>query len=284
MKYYPHHIGDFNNATRHLTRLERSVYRDMIDFYYDTEQPLPLDIDALCRKIIARSNEERTAVEQVLNEFFNETEHGWYNGRCEDVIEEYRNNTSQKSAAGKASAAKRASKKQRAINGSQTSVATSVTTHVEQACNGEATNQEPITNNQEPITSMDACASDAAEKPEYPAEFEQAWSCYPKRAGGNSKKDAFKAWSARIKQGVTADVLSDGVKRYAAFLQATGRIGTEYVKQASSFFGPGEHYAADWTAPARIPERSNGRPSINAFGDNQSEFEDPFETRRVWTP
>ena len=29
MNFYQHHIGDFNNATRHLTRLERSIYRDL---------------------------------------------------------------------------------------------------------------------------------------------------------------------------------------------------------------------------------------------------------------
>ena len=54
MKHYPHHIGDFDKATRHLTRIERSVYRDLIDLYYDTEQRLTLDVAALCRRIIAR--------------------------------------------------------------------------------------------------------------------------------------------------------------------------------------------------------------------------------------
>jgi len=48
MNYYPHHIGDFNSATRHLTRIERSVYRDLIELYYDTEAPLSRDVDKLC--------------------------------------------------------------------------------------------------------------------------------------------------------------------------------------------------------------------------------------------
>ena len=30
MNYYPHHIGDFDYATRHLTRVERSIYRVLI--------------------------------------------------------------------------------------------------------------------------------------------------------------------------------------------------------------------------------------------------------------
>ena len=76
MNYYPHHIGDFDKATRHLSRIERSVYRDMIEIYYDTESQLTLDIKSLCRIVLAKTNEELTAVEQVLNEFFNKTKNG----------------------------------------------------------------------------------------------------------------------------------------------------------------------------------------------------------------
>lgn len=143
MNYYQHHIGDFDKATRHLTRIERSVYRDLIELYYDTEQPLTLDRAALCRKILARTNEEVTAVEQTLNEFFTETATGWYHERCESEIERYHNSTSQKAQAGKASALKRAAKRHEALNGNKTPV--------EQPLNERATNQEPITINQEPV-------------------------------------------------------------------------------------------------------------------------------------
>ena len=129
MKYYPHHIGDFDRATKHLTRVERSIYRDLIELYYDAEQALALDFDSLCRKIIARSDEERTAVEQMLNEFFTKTEQGWYHDRCEEELEAYRNSTSQKSAAGKASAARRVLKRQQAM-GRGTNVTAGATTPV----------------------------------------------------------------------------------------------------------------------------------------------------------
>ena len=122
MNYYPHHIGDFNSATRHLTRIERSVYRDLMDLYYDTESPISLNIDSVCRLIIARSNEERTAVEQVLNEFFTKTERGWVNSRCEIEIQRYMDGKQAKSAAGKASAAKRAQKSQQNNNEEPTAV------------------------------------------------------------------------------------------------------------------------------------------------------------------
>lgn len=142
MNYYPHHIGDFNSATRHLTRTERSVYRDLIELYYDTEAPLCSDFDKLCRLVLARSDEERTAVEQVLNEFFTETEQGWSHSRCDSEIAKYHGNKEAKSAAGKASAAKRAQKAHRPNN--------ETATDVQQPLNGCATNQEPRTNNQEP--------------------------------------------------------------------------------------------------------------------------------------
>ncbi|WP_045952832.1 YdaU family protein [Achromobacter xylosoxidans] len=143
MNYYPHHIGDFNSATRHLTRLERSVYRDMLDLYYDTEAPLTPDMDVLCRLLIARSNEERTAVEQVLNEFFTETEEGWRHSRCDSEIEKYHAQREAKSAAGKASAAKRAQKSQRPLS--------SRSAPVEQPNHDCATNQNQNQNQEKNI-------------------------------------------------------------------------------------------------------------------------------------
>ncbi len=144
MHHYPHHIGDFDKATRHLSRIERSIYRDLLDLYYDSEVRLPLDLSILCRKVLAKSNEEATAVEQVLNEFFTKTATGWYQVRCEEVIEEYQSSNNQKSLAGKASAAKRAIKRQQALN--------EIPTVVEQTLNGAPTNHKPITYNQEPKT------------------------------------------------------------------------------------------------------------------------------------
>jgi uncharacterized protein YdaU (DUF1376 family) len=142
---YQHHIGDFNKATRHLTRVERSIYRDMLDLYYETEKPLPDDIKAICRLVIARENEESTAVEQVLNEFFHKNCDGWAHVRCELEIEKYRNNSNQKSEAGKASAAARAAKRQQIINGRSTNAGTAV----ERDANVDSTNRkpQPITNN-----------------------------------------------------------------------------------------------------------------------------------------
>lgn len=160
MKHYPHHIGDFDRATRHLTRIERSVYRDLIELYYDTESQLSLDKEPLCRKIIARSNEESTAVEQVLNEFFTKTPTGWFHERCEEEISKYHANNSQKAQAGKASAAAKAQKRQQALNG--------ISTDVQRTFNGTSTNHQPSTINQS--TKEEAKASLRAAK-KCPASF-----------------------------------------------------------------------------------------------------------------
>jgi len=138
---YQFHIGDFNRETRHLTRLERGIYRDMLDIYYETEKPLPLDIERIFRLVVAISNEERTAVEQVLNEFFHKNELGYAQVRCELEIERYKTNTTQKSEAGKRSAEARAAKRQEIINGRSTGVKIPLQRNV----NVESTNQSTST-------------------------------------------------------------------------------------------------------------------------------------------
>lgn len=176
MKHYPHHIGDFDKATRHLTRIERSVYRDLLDMYYDTEAPLPNDLNMVCRKIIARSNEESTAVEQVLNEFFILTNDGWFNSRCDAEIEAYKANNSQKAMAGKASAAAKALRKQQMLNARSTDVEqpfNECSTDVQQTNNGTSTNHKPInqsTINQSTINqeAQEYSAETATPKPSEP--------------------------------------------------------------------------------------------------------------------
>lgn len=240
MNFYPHHIGDFNSATRHLTRIERSIYRDLLDIYYDTESALTLNLDHLCRLVIARSEEERTAVQQVLNEFFTQSEQGWIHDRCEAEIAKYKGIKEAKSAAGKASAAARAAKQTPDLEASATGV--------QHLLNGCSTNQEPLTINQEQENKAKALVPSGDDTAGYSAEFEACWKIYPARAGGNSKKAAGKAWNARIRSGVSADELTRAVERYAAELRAKGKIGTEFVKQASTFFGPDEHWKSYATA------------------------------------
>lgn len=74
--------------------------------------------------------------------------------------------------------------------------------------------------------------------------FEVAWKAYPKRPN-NSKAAARKAWSARVKAGVDPQRMLDGTRRYAEYIRLE-RIEPRFVKHASTFFGPGEHYNNDF--------------------------------------
>lgn len=108
MNHYPHHVGDFNNATRHLTFVERALYRELLDLYYDTERPLIADVTKLARRVLAHTDEQREALQAVLDEFFNLQDDGWHNDRCDREIAAYHERQEQQSRAGRASAAKRA--------------------------------------------------------------------------------------------------------------------------------------------------------------------------------
>jgi len=83
MHYYTHHIGDYKKDTSHLTLLEHGIYRQLIDLYYLTENPL--DANAL-RLIGCRTEEEKNLANNILVEFFQHTNEGYIQKRCEEEI------------------------------------------------------------------------------------------------------------------------------------------------------------------------------------------------------
>lgn len=88
--------------------------------------------------------------------------------------------------------------------------------------------------------------------------FAAVWALYPRRAGGNSRAAAFRAWKARMADGVDPEAIRAGVERYAAFVRAEGNEGTKFVKLAATFFGPDEHWAEPWTTDATALQIVNG--------------------------
>lgn len=79
--------------------------------------------------------------------------------------------------------------------------------------------------------------------------FERFWRDYPKRAGNNPRRKAEQAWSARLEEKCDPESILAGEQRYIAFLKATGKVGTEYVMQASTFVGPNRCWEQAWDAP-----------------------------------
>lgn len=155
MHYYKKNIGDYRGATSHLSLLEHGVYGWLLDTYYMDEQPLPLDERQLFRIALARNDEEKQAVRDVLDEFFEKTEKGWMHNRCEMEIKAFH----AKAEANRKNGSKggRPSKENPNQNPQET-----------QSVNSEnpqetlTINHKPLTNNQEPLTNINITADESA--------------------------------------------------------------------------------------------------------------------------
>ena len=168
MNYYPFHLGDYATHAGHLDPIEDCAYRRLIDLYMLTEQPLPLDVDLLARKI--RMRDHAAAVRDVLNEFFTQTDDAWTHSRCDREIAAFRRASDNASKAGKASAlSRKATPVERALNDCSTTVQ-------------PTKSQEPRAKSQEKERESATDAADAAPRSravaipaDFPSEAELAW-------------------------------------------------------------------------------------------------------------
>ena len=87
MHYYKRHIGDYAKKAGHLTALEHGVYNLIIDSYYDREQA-PTLLEAM-RWARARTEEEKSAVLAVLDEFFTLEGDRYQQNRIQDELAAY---------------------------------------------------------------------------------------------------------------------------------------------------------------------------------------------------
>lgn len=87
MNYYQFHIADWALHTSHLSVEEEGVYRRLLDFYYDTESPIPTETQPVIRRL--RLNNHEDSVNQILAEFFVLEDDGWHNLRADSEIQAY---------------------------------------------------------------------------------------------------------------------------------------------------------------------------------------------------
>jgi len=87
MHYYQFNIGDFSLHTNHLTLEEEAVYRRLLDFYYDTELPIPIETHPVIRRL--RLGLYEPTVDVILHEFFVKEADGWHNFRADIEIADY---------------------------------------------------------------------------------------------------------------------------------------------------------------------------------------------------
>lgn len=155
MYYYKFNIADWHLATSHLSLEEEAVYFKLINFYYDSEEAIPLETDSVIRRL--RLGYVKETVGIVLKEFFVLQDDGWHHLRCDDEISKYHHKAEVNQRIGKLGGRP---KKTETVSVGLPEITLT-------------TNHKPLTNNQ------------------YTDEFETFWKAYDKPAG---KANAFKVW------------------------------------------------------------------------------------------
>lgn len=97
MNWYKFNIGDYLAETMHLADAEDLAYRRLLDWYYFSEQPLPLDLAAVARRVWL----DEDVVVPVLKEFFEQTDVGYINARADKEIARYNKRVKTNSQSGK---------------------------------------------------------------------------------------------------------------------------------------------------------------------------------------
>ena len=144
MHYYSFHPGDYLKDTAHLSLLEDATYRRLIDFYYISEQPIPVGTQSVARRLRL----EPQMVDAVLSEFFELRDDGWHQARCDDEIEAYHALCERNRANGKAGGRRKRTQSQPSGN----PVAT-------QMGGQNEANHKPLTINHELSTKVDKAAA-----------------------------------------------------------------------------------------------------------------------------
>jgi uncharacterized protein YdaU (DUF1376 family) len=112
MHYFQFEIKEWVSNTAHLSLEEEAIYLRLVNFYYDSEKPIPSDIEMISRKLRIANIQMTYA---ILHEFFTECESGFVHDRCNLEIAKYHAKSEQASRAGKASAEKRFNSRSTAV-------------------------------------------------------------------------------------------------------------------------------------------------------------------------
>lgn len=265
MIYYRRYIGAYQKRTTRLSMRDHGAYGLMLDFYYAEEQPLPLEIEDIYDICKARTPDDRKSVQKVLKLHFEKGADGYHNARADAEIAASRQARKNGQGGGrpprKGKTGDETEDETETVTGDGTGHETrQVTETVTGTGHPSSFNHsavqpssrsapQPSPDSRQPLSAHPP-ADRAHGKDPYPSEFEATWRAYPARHGSNPKRDALKAWNARLKAGATAEEMRAGVDRYAAHIRTAAKEGTEFVMQAVRFFGPSEHFRDTWPTTA----------------------------------
>ena len=191
MHYYQFNIADYRKDTVHLSRVEHSIYRDLIDWYYIEETPIPKETQVVIRRLRLDTEQDVLALNNVLSDFFSSLDDGFHHARIDAEIADYRNQCATNKVNGAKGGRPRGKKTQSVTSGLP--VVSQVGTEINP-------NHEPLTTNHKPIHTAPAAQL-------VDGDFENFYSAYPKKV---AKPAALKAWkSAKLSAGSAAVILTD---------------------------------------------------------------------------
>ena len=88
MHYYKFNIADYRKDTGHLCTIEHGIYRQLIDWYYLDEKPIPLETQVVMRRL-SLGSEHESYLKNVLADFFVETAKGYTQSRIDMELNDY---------------------------------------------------------------------------------------------------------------------------------------------------------------------------------------------------
>lgn len=86
LPYYPHYTGDYNKKTAHLTLAEHGAYRLLMDHYYATQSPLPMENDVLFRICRVVKLQEKRIILSIISQFFYEKDGKYFHKKIEEIL------------------------------------------------------------------------------------------------------------------------------------------------------------------------------------------------------
>jgi len=236
LPYFPMYPTDFEAKTSHLTLAEDGAYNRLLRICWMMPGcTMPADETWIMRRARAFSEEEQQAVRAVLGEFF-DIENGRYsNARL----------TKEWLAANEAH-------QRRKMAGKKGGEAKSLKSNKTASSNAKAKLKQP-----EPEPELN---SPPKSPKGFEEDFAEFWRAYPKREGGNPRKTALKAYTARRKAGATHDAIMQALRTFTAEQQSMGKIGTVYIPMASSWLNREEW--EDEPAPTEEPSAAETHDDV----------------------
>ncbi len=224
MHYYKFNIADYRKDTGHLSTIEHGIYRQLIDWYYLDETPIPLETQVVSRRLRLASDVEILSLKNVLSDYFKESKSGYVHKRIEVDIADYHEQAEKNKNNGKLGG--RPKKTQSVISGLP-----------DESQNNP--NHKPITNNHKPIKER---ATGVACPPDVDQQIWDDWKQLRKAKKApvtetvvnSARKEAIKAnmsfsdflsvWCARGSQGLQADWLKTEEKNLSKTGQMNQRV------------------------------------------------------------